>query len=188
MGKHILFLLTIMMKFTPETPRQGDSSSSNAILSVAMPSPFGVLTSFFGSPQLSQLKQAQAELKQAQAEIDQEIITLQDQMEGGLKKEIKSPKFKLMLLYNKECALRIANIVITPFDPAGATEALRHSFNSMDGGPVAARIGLQPNETIGDFLQQNPTRALDFRGFCQQNPRFLLQILQPSTTPAPAAA
>merc|ERR1711957_275054 len=39
----ILFLLTIMMKFTPETPRQSDSSSSNAILSVAFPSLFGTI-------------------------------------------------------------------------------------------------------------------------------------------------
>merc|ERR1711957_1073987 len=42
-GPTILFLLTIMMKFTPETPRQSDSSSSNAILSVAFPSLFGTI-------------------------------------------------------------------------------------------------------------------------------------------------
>merc|ERR1711957_283211 len=39
--------LTIMMKFTPETPRQGDSSSSNAILAVA--SPIGAIRTLFAT-------------------------------------------------------------------------------------------------------------------------------------------
>merc|ERR1711957_604723 len=39
--------LTIMMKFTPETPRQGDSSSPNAILAVA--SPIGAIRTLFAT-------------------------------------------------------------------------------------------------------------------------------------------